>query len=89
MKATEVMALESAKFGIRVNALAPGYILTDVSRLLLEGERSETFVKGIPMRRYGQFDDLNGPLLMLCSDASKYMTGSTVVGDGGHLCAEL
>ena len=41
------------------------------------------------MRRYGQFDDLNGPLLMLCSDASKYMTGSTVVVDGGHLCAEL
>ena len=89
VKATEIMALESAKFGIRVNALAPGYILTDVSRLLLEGERSETFVKGIPMRRYGQFDDLNGPLLMLCSDASKYMTGSTVVVDGGHLCAEL
>lgn len=89
VKATEIMALESAKFGIRVNALAPGYILTDVSRLLLEGERADTFVKGIPMRRYGQFDDLNGPLLMLCSDASKYMTGSTVVVDGGHLCAEL
>ena len=89
VKATEIMALESAKFGIRVNALAPGYILTDVSRVLLEGERSDSFVKGIPMRRYGQFDDLNGPLLMLCSDASKYMTGSTVVVDGGHLCAEL
>ena len=83
------MALESAKFGIRVNALAPGYILTDVSRVLLESERSDTFVKGIPMRRYGEFEDLNGPLLLLASDGSRYMTGSTVVVDGGHLCAEL
>lgn len=89
VKATEIMALEGARYGIRVNALAPGYILTDVSRVLLESERSETFVKGIPMRRYGEFEDLNGPLLLLASDASGYMTGSTVVVDGGHICAEL
>lgn len=89
VKATEIMALEGARYGVRVNALAPGYILTDVSRVLLESERSETFVKGIPMRRYGEFDDLNGPLLLLASDASAYMTGSTVVVDGGHICAEL
>lgn len=89
VKATEIMALEGAKFGVRVNALAPGYILTDVSRLLLESDRSETFVKGIPMRRYGEFEDLDGPLLLLASDASRYMTGSTIVVDGGHICAEL
>jgi len=89
VKATEVLALEGAKFGIRVNALAPGYILTNVSRLLLESERSESFVKRIPMRRYGEFEDLDGPLLLLASDASRYMTGSTVVVDGGHICAEL
>ena len=89
VKATEVMALEGARFGIRVNALAPGYILTDVSRILLESERSTDFVKGIPMRRYGEFPDLDGPLLLLASDASAYMTGSTVVVDGGHICAEL
>ena len=89
VKATEIMALEGARFGIRVNALAPGYILTDVSRVLLEGERSETFKKGIPMRRYGEFEDLDGPLLLLTSEASRYMTGSTVVVDGGHICAEL
>lgn len=89
VKATEIMALEGAKFGVRVNALAPGYILTDVSRLLLESDRSETFMKGIPMRRYGEFEDLDGPLLLLASDASRYMTGSTVVVDGGHICAEL
>lgn len=89
VKATEVMALEAAKFGVRVNALAPGYILTDVSRTLLESDRSESFVKGIPMRRYGEFEDLDGPLLLLVSDASRYMTGSVVVVDGGHICAEL
>jgi NAD(P)-dependent dehydrogenase (short-subunit alcohol dehydrogenase family) len=89
VKATEVMALEGAKHGIRVNALAPGYILTDVSRVLLESNRSEAFEKRIPMRRYGQFDDLDGPLLLLASDASAWMTGSTIVVDGGHVCAEL
>ena len=89
VKATEIMALEGARYGVRVNALAPGYILTDVSRVLLESERSEQFVKGIPMRRYGEFADLDGPLLLLASDASRYMTGSVVVVDGGHICAEL
>lgn len=89
VKATEVMALEGAKFGIRVNALAPGYVLTDVSRTLLESERGASFVKGIPMRRYGEFADLDGPLLLLASDASRWMTGSVIVVDGGHICAEL
>ncbi len=89
VKATEIMALEGARYGVRVNALAPGYILTDVSRVLLESERSSEFVKGIPMRRYGEFEDLDGPLLLLASEASTYMTGSVVVVDVGHICAEL
>ncbi|MBT7876897.1 MAG: SDR family oxidoreductase [Gammaproteobacteria bacterium] len=89
VKATEIMALEGARYGIRVNSLAPGYILTDVSRILLESERSDSFVKGIPMRRYGEFEDLDGPLLLLASDGSRYMTGSTVVVDGGHIVSEL
>ena len=88
-KATEVLALEAAKLGIRVNTLAPGYILTDVSRVLLESPGSDEFRKGIPQRRYGEFDDLDGPLLLLASDASTYMTGSTIVVDGGHLCSSL
>ena len=88
-KMTEVIALEGARHGVRVNSISPGYILTDVSRLLLESERSSDFVKGIPMRRYGEFEDLDGALLLLCSDASSYMTGSTIVVDGGHICAEL
>ena len=89
IKATEIMALEGSKYGVRVNALAPGYFLTDVSRVLLESEMSESFKKGIPMRRYGEFPDLDGPLLLLASDASRYMTGSTIVVDGGHICSEL
>ncbi|MYK28788.1 MAG: SDR family oxidoreductase, partial [Gammaproteobacteria bacterium] len=63
--------------------------LTDVSRLLLESDRSEEFAKGIPMRRYGEFEDLDGPLLLLASDASAYMTGTILVVDGGHVCASL
>lgn len=86
---TEVMALEAARYNIRVNALAPGYILTDVSRILLESDQSDDFMQGIPMRRYGEFDDLDGPILLLTSDASKYMTGSTITVDGGHVCASL
>jgi NAD(P)-dependent dehydrogenase (short-subunit alcohol dehydrogenase family) len=86
---TQVMALEAARFGIRVNALAPGYFLTDVSRGLLESERAPEFVKGIPMRRLGEFPDLDGPLLLLASDASRYMSGSVIAVDGGHLCASL
>ncbi len=86
---TEVMALEAAKYGIRVNALAPGYILTDVSRLLLESDQAPAFMKGIPLRRFGDFEDLDGPLLLLASDASSYMTGSVVTVDGGHVCASL
>ena len=86
---TQVMALEAARFGIRVNALAPGYFLTDVSRVLLESEQAPDFVKGIPMRRLGEFSDLDGPLLLLVSDASRYMTGSVIVVDGGHICASL
>lgn len=86
---TEVLALEAARYGIRVNALAPGYILTDVSRLLLESDQAPEFMKGIPMRRFGEFSDLDGPILLLASDASRYMTGSVVVVDGGHICASL
>lgn len=88
-KATEILALEGARYGIRVNALAPGYILTDVSRLLVEGPGSDEFARRIPQRRYGEFEDLDGPLLLLASQASSYMTGSTIVVDGGHICASL
>jgi len=86
---TQLLALEAPRYGIRVNALAPGYVLTDVSRVLLESELAPSFMKNIPMRRFGEFEDLDGPLLLLASDASRYMNGSVVTVDGGHVCASL
>jgi NAD(P)-dependent dehydrogenase (short-subunit alcohol dehydrogenase family) len=88
-QATRVMALEGAKHNIRVNALAPGYIYTNVSRALLDSDIAPEFVKRIPQRRLGEFTDLDGPLLLLASDASRYMTGSIVVVDGGHMVSSL
>ena len=88
-QATRVMALEGAKHGVRVNALAPGYIYTNVSKALLDSDIADEFVKRIPQRRLGTFEDLDGPLLLLASDASRYMTGSVVVVDGGHMVSSL
>ncbi len=88
-QATRVMALEGAKHNIRVNALAPGYIYTNVSRALLDSDIAPEFVRRIPQRRLGEFVDLDGPLLLLASDASRYMTGSIVVVDGGHMVSSL
>jgi NAD(P)-dependent dehydrogenase (short-subunit alcohol dehydrogenase family) len=87
--ATRVMALEGAKHNVRVNALAPGYIYTNVSKALLDSDVAPEFVKRIPQRRLGEFADLDGPFLLLASDASRYMTGSIVVVDGGHTVSSL
>lgn len=86
---TELLALEGARYGIRVNALAPGYILTDLSKIVLDSEAAPGFMKGIPLRRFGEFEDLDGPLLLLVSDASAYMTGSVIRVDGGHSVQSL
>jgi NAD(P)-dependent dehydrogenase (short-subunit alcohol dehydrogenase family) len=86
---TEVMALEAARYRIRVNALAPGYVFTDMNRSVLESQQFESFRLRIPRRRYGELEDLVGPLLLLVSDASRYMTGSVLTVDGGHVCASL
>jgi NAD(P)-dependent dehydrogenase (short-subunit alcohol dehydrogenase family) len=87
--ATRVMALEGAKHNVRVNALAPGYIYTNVSKALLDSDIADEFVRRIPQRRLGEFKDLDGPLLLLASQASNYMTGSIVVVDGGHMVSSL
>ena len=83
------MAQEWARFGIRVNALAPGYFVTDLNRDFLDSEAGEAVKKRIPMRRFGAYGDLDGALLLLASDAGRFMTGATVVVDGGHLIAGL
>ena len=86
---TEAMALELARHRIRVNALAPGYIETDINRDFFTSEAGQALIKRIPQRRIGKAEELDGPLLLLASDASSYMTGSVIVADGGHLVSSL
>jgi NAD(P)-dependent dehydrogenase (short-subunit alcohol dehydrogenase family) len=86
---TEVLALEWARFGIRVNALAPGYIATDINADFFATEPGLQMIRRIPMRRLGQPEDLDGPFLLLATDASAWMTGATIPVDGGHLVSAL
>jgi len=86
---TQAMALELARYNIRVNALAPGYIETDLNRDFFASDAGQALIKRIPQRRIGRPEELDGPLLLLASDASSYMTGSVIVADGGHLVSSL
>ena len=82
---TKALALEWAALGIRVNALAPGYIETDLNRDFFASDAGLRLISRIPQKRLGQLHDLDGPLLLLCSDQSRYMTGAVIAVDGGHL----
>jgi 3-oxoacyl-[acyl-carrier protein] reductase len=83
---TKALALELSFKGIRVNAIAPGWIITDINSDFLSGAGAG-MKRQIPMGRFGEVNDLDGPLLLLASDAGRYMTGTTVVADGGQLAA--
>jgi 3-oxoacyl-[acyl-carrier protein] reductase len=84
---TRAMALELARHQVRVNALAPGYIETEINRDFLAGPAGDRMHQKIPQRRFGATGDLDGALLLLASDASRYMTGSVIVVDGGFMLA--
>lgn len=86
---TKQMALEWARHGIRANALAPGYIETDLNRDFFASEAGQSVVKRIPQRRLGQPCDLDGALMLLLSDAASYITGAVLAVDGGHLVSSL
>ena len=86
---TQALALELARYRIRVNAIAPGYIETDLNRAFFATEAGQALLKRIPQRRLGQPADLDGVLALLASDASGYMTGSVIAVDGGHLVSSL
>jgi NAD(P)-dependent dehydrogenase (short-subunit alcohol dehydrogenase family) len=86
---TKTLALELARFDIRVNALAPGYLDTDLNREFWETEPGKALIRRIPQRRLGRLQDLDGPLLLLASDSSAYMTGAVLSIDGGHLVSTL
>lgn len=84
---TKTMALEWARFGIRVNAIAPGYFLTDINRRQLADPAAKEYLSArIPLKRIGNLPELAGPVLLLASNAGSYMTGSTLTIDGGQLC---
>ena len=86
---TKAMALELARYGIRVTALCPGYMETDLNREFFASEAGQALIRRIPQRRLGRPEELDGALLLLCSDAGSYITGSAIVVDGGHLVSSL
>ena len=89
VQATKAMALELARHRIRVNALLPGYVVTDLNRDFLTSEAGDKLRSRIPSRRFGEMSDLDGPLLLLASDAGAAMSGATVAVDGAHLVSSL
>ncbi|BCB17244.1 SDR family oxidoreductase [Bosea sp. ANAM02] len=86
---TKALALEWARDGIRVNALCPGYIETDINRDFFATEAGLNLIRRIPQRRLGRPEELDGALLLLASSAGSYITGSTIEVDGGHLVSSL
>lgn len=86
---TRAMAIEMARYGVRVNAIAPGYFETEINDTFLASDEGDKMRKRIPMRRFGEHEELSGPLLLLASDAGSFMTGATVVVDGGHMWGSL
>jgi NAD(P)-dependent dehydrogenase (short-subunit alcohol dehydrogenase family) len=86
---TKALALEWARHRIRVNALAPGYIETDLNDAFFGSDAGKALIRRIPQRRLGEARELDGPLLLLASDAGSYMTGGVIAVDGGHLVSGL
>ena len=82
---TKSMALELARDNIRVNALAPGYFATEFNEAYLASDAGKRMLARVPMGRAGAVEELDGPLLLLASDAGRFMTGSVITVDGGHL----
>ena len=85
MQLTKAVALELAFKGVRVNAIAPGWFVTEINRGFLESEQGEKMKRAIPMGRFGAEGDLDGALLLLASKAGAYITGATIVADGGQV----
>ena len=81
---TKSLALEWARFNIQVNAICPGFFVTDLNREFLKTPRGQELINKMPMRRTGDLREIRGLILLLASDASSFMTGSVVTVDGGQ-----
>jgi NAD(P)-dependent dehydrogenase (short-subunit alcohol dehydrogenase family) len=86
---THALAFELARYGIRVNAISPGYIETEMNKEFLASKHGQEMLKRVPMRRYGKPEDLDGALLLLASDASAFITGAVIAADGGQGVASV
>src|SRR5499433_460893 len=84
---TKALGLELAFKGIRVNAIAPGWFVTEINRDFLSSDEGRKLTRDIPVGRFGQDGDLDGALLLLVSDAGRYIAGATIVVDGGQMVA--
>jgi NAD(P)-dependent dehydrogenase (short-subunit alcohol dehydrogenase family) len=84
---TKALGLELAFKGVRVNAIAPGWFVTDINRDYLASEAGQKLTRDIPVGRFGHDGDLDGALLLLASDAGAYIAGATIVCDGGQMVA--
>jgi NAD(P)-dependent dehydrogenase (short-subunit alcohol dehydrogenase family) len=84
---TRALAVEWARHGVTVNAIAPGVFRTDLNAGLLDGPRGQEFLMRTPMRRFGRLDELVGAAVYLASDASSFVTGQFLVVDGGFLAS--
>jgi NAD(P)-dependent dehydrogenase (short-subunit alcohol dehydrogenase family) len=84
---TKALGLELAFKGVRVNAIAPGWFVTDINREYLSSEQGRKLTRDIPVGRFGVDGDLDGALLLLASDAGSYIAGATIVCDGGQMVA--
>jgi NAD(P)-dependent dehydrogenase (short-subunit alcohol dehydrogenase family) len=89
LQLTGSLALEWARYGIRVNAICPGYIETELNREFFQSEPGQALIRRVPQRRLGQPEDLDGAILLLASDLGRFMTGSEIAVDGGHLMSSL
>jgi 3-oxoacyl-[acyl-carrier protein] reductase len=85
VQVTKALAVELAFKGVRVNAIAPGWFVTEMNDDYLSGEEGAAIKREIPMGRFGNPGDLDGALLLLVSDAGGYITGATIVVDGGQV----
>lgn len=86
---TRSLAQEWAPFRVRVNAIAPGYFPTEMTEPFLTTDKGQTLKKDVPMRRFGELEELEGPVELLLGSRGSFITGVTLPVDGGHLCRSL